>query len=39
LIPPQGVKVPTNQFIFGIAESIFEKLEKLFLVGVLGFPC
>ena len=30
LIPPQGGKAPTNQFIFGIAESIFEKLEKLF---------
>jgi hypothetical protein len=30
LVPLQRGKDLTNQFIFGIAESIFEKLEKLF---------
>jgi hypothetical protein len=29
-IPPQGGKDPTNQFILGIVESIFEKQEFTF---------
>ena len=31
LIPPQGGKAPTNQFILGIIESIFENQEIIFI--------